>query len=60
MASITVTPPAEWTTDQVLPPEAPVDYVVFNGDLTKGEPISTLAPDVPKEQTKKAAPKGKS
>lgn len=60
MASITVNPPAEWTTDQVLLPEAPVDYVVFNGDLTKGEPVSTIAPDVPAEQTKKSAPKGKS
>jgi hypothetical protein len=55
----TVNVPAEWVADQVLPPEAPVDYVVFNGDLTKGEPISTLTPDSPAEQTKKSAPKSK-
>ena len=59
MASNTVTPPTEWTTDQVLPPEAPVDYYVFNSTLTEGEPISVASATDPKE-TKKAAPKGKS
>lgn len=53
MASVNV--PAEWVTDQVLPPEAPVDLYVFNADLTEGIPVST----VPAAEGK-SAPKGKS
>jgi hypothetical protein len=54
----TVTVPAEWITDQVLPPEAPVDLYVFNADLTEGIPESTVPADAGK--TVKSAPKSKS
>lgn len=37
----TINPPAEWSTDQVLLPESPVDYFYFNSHLIKGIPIST-------------------
>lgn len=54
----TVTVPAEWVTDQVLPPEAPVDLYVFNATLTEGIPESTVPADEGK--TVKSAPKSKS
>jgi hypothetical protein len=53
-----INPPAEWTTDQVLPPEAPVDLYVFNATLTEGIPESTVPADAGK--TVKSAPKSKS
>ncbi len=36
-----INPPAEWSTDQALLPESPVDYFYFNSHLIKGIPIST-------------------
>ena len=38
----TVNVPAQWVTDQALDPGAAVDYYVFNDDLTKAEPLSTV------------------
>lgn len=37
----TISPPAEWSTDQALLPEAEVDYFWFSTDRNKGMPIST-------------------
>ena len=51
----TVTVPAEWVTDQVLSPEAPVDLYAFNADLTEAIPESTVPADAGK-----SAPKSKS
>ena len=48
MAGNVITPPDEWTPDQVLDPEALVDLFVFDGDrLTHAEPGSTVKPPVP-------------
>ena len=45
MAGNVITPPDEWTPDQVLDPEALVDLFVFDGDhLTHAEPGSTVKP----------------
>ena len=38
----TVTVPTQWVTDQELDPGAPVDYYVFNANLTEAEPLSTV------------------
>ena len=53
----TVNVPAEWVTDQVLSPEAPVDLYVFNEDLTEGIPESTSSAPA---EAGKSAPKSKS
>ena len=48
MAGNVITPPDEWTPDQVLDPEALVDLFVFDGDnLTHAEPGSTVKPPAP-------------
>ena len=48
MAGNVITPPDEWTPDQVLDPEALVDLFVFDGDnLTHAEPGSTVKPPSP-------------
>ena len=45
MAGNVITPPEEWTPDQVLDPDALVDLFVFDGDnLTHAEPGSTVKP----------------
>ena len=36
----TINPPAEWSTDQALLPESPVNYFVFDGRLLRGSLIS--------------------
>ena len=48
MAGNVITPPIEWSPDQVLDPEALVDLFVFDGDhLTHAEPGSTVTPPKP-------------
>ncbi len=52
MAENVVTPPDEWTPDQVLDPESLVDLYVFDRDhLTHAQPGSTVNPPKPPEPT---------